>query len=54
METSIYFKCLKCGRNLKTPETRKRGYGSICWQQIKGEMLKKDNLLTNLNKNDKE
>lgn len=30
----LYDKCLRCGRKLKTEETRKRGYGDICWKKV--------------------
>ena len=35
MNNKEYDKCLRCGRKLKTSETRKRGYGDTCWKKIK-------------------
>lgn len=34
MIDKLYDKCLRCGRKLKTEETRKRGYGDICWKKV--------------------
>ena len=33
--------CLRCGRKLKTPETREKGFGKICEQKMKVEHRKK-------------
>lgn len=30
-----YKYCLRCGRKLKSPETRLRGYGKICEKKMK-------------------
>ena len=27
--------CLRCGRKLKNPKYRERGYGEVCWKKIK-------------------
>ena len=35
MQDKLYDKCLRCGRKLKTEETRQRGYGDICWKKVK-------------------
>lgn len=37
MEDKLYKVCLRCGRKLKNPEFRKRGYGSVCWEKVKKE-----------------
>lgn len=29
--------CLRCGRKLKNPEYKQRGYGKICWEKRKKE-----------------
>ena len=26
-------KCIRCGRRLKSPETKERGYGDVCWKK---------------------
>lgn len=26
--------CLRCGRKLKNPEARERGYGNICYKKV--------------------
>jgi len=45
-QSKEYDKCLRCGRKLKTPENRLRGYGKICYQkQITKNNVKK--LFTN-------
>lgn len=36
-----YEYCLRCGRKLKKPEARQRGYGKICEQKMKTESSKK-------------
>ena len=28
-----YTRCIRCGRVLKNPEARERGYGDICWKK---------------------
>lgn len=33
--------CLRCGRKLKTPETRLKGYGSVCEKKMKTTRLHK-------------
>lgn len=33
--------CLRCGRKLKTPENRLRGYGKICWLKIQKNKRRK-------------
>ena len=30
----IYGKCRKCGRRLTDPESRARGFGPECWEEI--------------------
>ena len=45
METTIYFRCLKCGKPLKNKEARSRGYGFKCWQIHTAELIENDSLL---------
>lgn len=33
--------CLRCGKKLKNPEYRERGYGDICWKKMQIESSKK-------------
>lgn len=30
----IYYKCLRCGRKLKTEEARHKGYGAVCEKKL--------------------
>ena len=30
-----YHRCLRCGRVLKTPESRELGYGETCYKKVK-------------------
>lgn len=32
--------CLRCGRKLKTPENRMRGYGNICYKKVSSNIGK--------------
>jgi len=47
----VYEKCLRCGRKLKTEESKVLGYGKICWEKynsdIKFQELFPENCLTN-------
>lgn len=36
-----YVICLRCGRRLKNPEYRIRGYGKTCWEKIRKKKSKK-------------
>lgn len=36
MEKEYQF-CLRCGRKLKSPEARLKGYGIVCEQKLKQE-----------------
>ncbi len=36
-----YEYCLRCGRKLKKPEARQKGYGAICEKKIKTELIRK-------------
>ncbi len=36
-ENKEYEYCLRCGRKLKKPETRKIGYGTVCARKMKVE-----------------
>lgn len=29
-----YYRCLRCGRALKNPEYRLRGFGKVCWEKV--------------------
>lgn len=31
--TRSYGKCMRCGRQLRSPEAQERGYGKICWKK---------------------
>ena len=33
-EEHPYSHCLRCGRALRKPESRQRGYGDTCWQTV--------------------
>lgn len=33
----IYEKCLRCGRKLKTEESKNLGFGKICWEKYNNE-----------------
>ena len=33
IEHKTYLNCKRCGRRLKNPETRARGYGEVCWKK---------------------
>lgn len=32
-KTKEYDRCIRCGRKLKNPEYRQRGYGAVCWEK---------------------
>lgn len=34
-EEKVYTHCLRCGRKLKTEESKKIGYGKICLEKAK-------------------
>lgn len=40
-EEKLYQKCLRCGRQLKTEEAKKAGYGKICLKKIQHDKTKK-------------
>lgn len=42
-----YRYCLRCGRVLKKEETRKIGYGKVCYEKMKNETVKKPLFTTN-------
>lgn len=29
-----HIKCLRCGRRLKSEQSRELGYGEICWEKV--------------------
>lgn len=35
MDNMYYNNCLRCGRKLKSDESRQRGYGDICYEKSK-------------------
>ncbi|WP_440948623.1 DUF6011 domain-containing protein [Methanosarcina sp. T3] len=35
MNTPLYTRCLRCGRDLRDHKSKSRGYGSECWQKVK-------------------
>ena len=37
----IYKYCLRCGRKLKNPEARIRGFGMVCYNKMKQEKQKR-------------
>lgn len=37
MKSKEYEYCLRCGRKLKSPETRAKGYGLVCEKKMKVE-----------------
>ena len=39
-KTREYTHCLRCGRRLKNPEYRIRGYGKGCWNKIRKSKVK--------------
>ena len=36
-----YSRCLRCGRKLKNPEYRARGYGKVCYEKVKNSKKSK-------------
>lgn len=36
-----YTHCLRCGRRLKKPEYKARGYGKVCWEKMQKKSNKK-------------
>jgi len=41
MKKKEYQYCLRCGRKLKNPEARLKGFGSICEKKMKHEKRSK-------------
>lgn len=35
MDNMYYNNCLRCGRKLRSEESRQRGYGDICYERSK-------------------
>lgn len=35
-----YSHCLRCGRKLRNPEFKRRGYGDICWKKLQIRRVK--------------
>ena len=35
--TELHEKCLRCGRKLKTEESKILGFGKICWEKYTAE-----------------
>ena len=40
MEKKEHEFCLRCGRKLKNPQARERGYGAVCERKIRISMSK--------------
>lgn len=38
--TKEYRNCLRCGRKLKSEESKKLGFGKICWEKHNSESSK--------------
>jgi len=38
----VFNKCLRCKRPLRTEESRKLGYGKICYKSMKKEKIKQE------------
>lgn len=45
--TKEYEHCLRCGRKLKNPEARLKGFGLVCEKKMQSERFKKYRLLSN-------
>lgn len=41
MEKKDHDYCLRCGRRLKNPEARERGYGTVCFKKLQIQMINK-------------
>lgn len=41
MEKKDHDYCLRCGRRLKNPEARERGYGVVCFRKLQISMTNK-------------
>lgn len=41
IKTKEYEYCLRCGRKLKSVETRRKGYGIVCEKKMRVEHRKK-------------
>ncbi len=50
MNQKEYDRCLRCGRKLKNPEARLKGFGLICEKKMQIERIKKYRLIANGNK----
>lgn len=44
-----HIKCLRCGRRLKSEQSRQLGYGQICWE--KSQLGNKSYNLLDINRN---
>jgi len=40
-ELKEYPVCRRCGRKLKKPEARERGFGDICWTKYNSELRRR-------------
>lgn len=49
-EDTIYTKCLRCGRALKTTESKNRGYGNYCWHIHNLDVKKSKHTLFDISK----
>lgn len=41
MEKKEHEFCLRCGRRLKNPQVREKGYGAVCEKKIRAEQINK-------------
>lgn len=48
-----YENCLRCGRKLKTEESKNLGFGKICWEKYNSENNYKELFKLGDNKNEK-
>ena len=42
-----YDRCLRCGRKLKNPEARLKGFGFVCEKKMQTEKIKKYRFIEN-------
>ena len=41
IQTKEYEYCLRCGRKLKSPLCRKKGYGVVCEKKLKSQLKRR-------------
>lgn len=37
MKNELHEKCLRCGRKLKSEESKQLGFGKVCWDKYNNE-----------------